>query len=177
MGSLRRVTLTNGHPPYALKALTGVLQDELSSVSVHQCGSSVLQAAAPRGYLYDIQKIIFFRCLDPDSLNNAFQTCTSWNEICRGDPVLRMRIRQRILQIRERKRRVLLDPSAGVVVERVEPTTMFQRNNKHLKKVSVARNFVTEVPKWLPKIDKHRTAGPIRRKRDARNAPYKNLRL
>ncbi|KAK9889458.1 hypothetical protein WA026_004731 [Henosepilachna vigintioctopunctata] len=73
--------------------------------------------------------------------------------------------------------KVLLDPSAGVVVERVEPTTMFQRNNKHLKKVSVARNFVTEVPKWLPKIDKHRTAGPIRRKRDARNAPYKNLRL
>ncbi|KAK9872756.1 hypothetical protein WA026_019538 [Henosepilachna vigintioctopunctata] len=118
-----------------------------------------------------------FRCLDPDSLINAFQTCTRWNEICRGDPVLRMRIRQRILQIREQKRRVLLDPSAGVVVERVGPTTMFQRNNKHLKKVSVARNFVTEVPKWLPKIDEHRTAGPIRRKRDARNAPYKNLRL
>ncbi|KAK9872780.1 hypothetical protein WA026_019563 [Henosepilachna vigintioctopunctata] len=137
--SLRRVTLTDGHPPYALKALTG-------------------------------------GCLDPDSLINAFQTCTRWTEICRGDPVLRMRIRQQLLQIREQKRRVLLDPSAGVVVERVEPTTMFQRNNKHLKKVSVARNFVTEVPKWLPKIDKHRTAGPIRRKRDARNAPYKNLR-
>ncbi|KAK9872752.1 hypothetical protein WA026_019534 [Henosepilachna vigintioctopunctata] len=142
--SLRRVTLTNGHPPYALKALTGG---------------------------------IIYLCLDPDSLINAFQTCTRWTEICRGDPVLRMRIRQRILQIREQKRRVLLDPSAGVVVERVETTTMFQRNNKHLKKVSVARNFVTEVPKWLPKIDKHRTARAIRRKRDTRNAPYKNLRL
>ncbi|KAK9872784.1 hypothetical protein WA026_019567 [Henosepilachna vigintioctopunctata] len=151
--SLRRVTLTDGHPPYALKALTGGIRTPCIS-------------------LYNQ-----LRCLDPDSLINAFQTCTRWNEICRGDPVLRMRIRQRILQIREQKRRVLLDPSAGVVVERVEPTTMFQRNNKHLKKVSVARIFVTEVPKWLPKIDKHRTAGPIRRKRDARNAPYKNLRL
>ncbi|KAK9872788.1 hypothetical protein WA026_019571 [Henosepilachna vigintioctopunctata] len=151
--SLRRVTLTNGHPPYALKALTGGIRTPCIS-------------------LYNQ-----LRCLDPDSLINAFQTCTRWNEICRGDPVLRMRIRQRILQIREQKRRVLFDPSAGVVVERVGPTTMFQRNNKHLKKVSVARNFVTEVPKWLSKIDEHRTAGPIRRKRDARNAPYKNLRL
>ncbi|KAK9890419.1 hypothetical protein WA026_010508 [Henosepilachna vigintioctopunctata] len=117
-----------------------------------------------------------FRYLDPDSLFNAFQTCTRWTEICRGDPVLRMRIRQRILQIREQRRRVLLDPSTGVVVERMEPTTMFQRNKQHLKKVSVARNFVTEVPAWLPKIDKYRTAEPIRR-RDTRNAQYRNLRI
>ncbi|KAK9872760.1 hypothetical protein WA026_019542 [Henosepilachna vigintioctopunctata] len=170
--SLRRVTLTNGHPPYALKALNGGIRTPCISLYNQLRVGQVSFRLLPPEVISTI-----FRCLDPDSLINAFQTCTRWNEICRGDPVLRMRIRQRILQIREQKRRVLLDPSAGVVVKRVGPTTMFQRNNKHLKKVSVARNFVTEVPKWLPKIDEHRTAGPIRRKRDARNAPYKNLRL
>ncbi|KAL3266778.1 hypothetical protein HHI36_010936 [Cryptolaemus montrouzieri] len=119
---------------------------------------------------------LIFRYLDDDSLLNVFSTSRRWATICRGDPILRNRIRNRVREIQKERRRVVLNPSIGVEVIRTEPTMMFATNNISNKRVTVKRDILPRNVR-LPKLNKEVSGGPIRSKTDVRKLPYRKLRL
>ncbi|KAL3266777.1 hypothetical protein HHI36_010935 [Cryptolaemus montrouzieri] len=119
---------------------------------------------------------LIFRYLDDDSLLNVFSTSRRWAAICRGDPILRNRIRNRVREIQKERRRVVLNPSIGVEVIRTEPTMMFATNNISNKRVTVKRDILPRNVR-LPKLNKEVSGGPIRSKTNVRKLPYRKLRL
>ncbi|KAL3266780.1 hypothetical protein HHI36_010938 [Cryptolaemus montrouzieri] len=119
---------------------------------------------------------LIFRYLDDDSLLNVFSTSRRWAAICRGDPILRNRIRNRVREIQKERRRVVLNPSIGVEVIRTEPTMMFATNNISNKRVTVKRDILPRNVR-LPKLNKEVSGGPIRSKTNVRKLPYRQLRL
>ncbi|KAL3266781.1 hypothetical protein HHI36_010939 [Cryptolaemus montrouzieri] len=106
---------------------------------------------------------LIFRYLDDDSLLNVFSTSRRWAAICRGDPILRNRIRNHVREIQKERRRVVLNPSIGVEVIRTEPTMMFATNNISNKRVTVKRDILPRNVR-LPKLNKEVSGGPIRSK-------------
>ncbi|KAL3289833.1 hypothetical protein HHI36_023224 [Cryptolaemus montrouzieri] len=119
---------------------------------------------------------MIFRYLDDSSLFSAFLTCRRWTEVCRGDPILRRRIRNHVKKIRKERERVFLNPSIGVEIVRVEITSIFERNRSNNKQIKVKRDILPQMVR-VPKTKKEIYGGPIRSKSDVRHSPYKRLRL
>ncbi|KAL3289829.1 hypothetical protein HHI36_023220 [Cryptolaemus montrouzieri] len=119
---------------------------------------------------------MILRYLDDSSLFSAFLTCRRWAEVCRGDPILRRRIRNHVKNIRKERERVILNPSTGIEIVRTENTSIFERNRSNNKQIKVERDILPQMVR-LPKIKKEVYIGPIRSKSYVRHSPYKRLRL
>ncbi|KAL3289840.1 hypothetical protein HHI36_023239 [Cryptolaemus montrouzieri] len=119
---------------------------------------------------------MIFRYLDDSSLFSAFSSCQRWAEICRGDPILRRRLRGYVKKVRQERERVFLNPSTGVEIIRAEPTPMFGRNINCNKRIKVEKNVLPKMVR-VPKIKKDIQGGPMRYKNYIRHSPYKRMRL
>ncbi|KAB0791311.1 hypothetical protein PPYR_03111 [Photinus pyralis] len=76
-----------------------------------------------------------FRYLDDKSLLNAALASKYFMKICKGDPVLRRRIRKRIIEERKMWREAVTNAKMGVDVMREETPQPFARNVKKVVKI------------------------------------------
>ncbi|KAB0797077.1 hypothetical protein PPYR_08071, partial [Photinus pyralis] len=71
-------------------------------------------------------------CLDDKSLLNAALASKYFMKICKGDPVLRRRIRRRIMDEQKMWREVATNVNIGVEVIRSQTSQPFARNVKNM---------------------------------------------
>lgn len=70
-----------------------------------------------------------FRYLDQKSLLQAAGVCKRWKDICKGDIVLRRRIRKQLRKERQERIRAYLQPSRSVQITRELPGSALGRRN------------------------------------------------
>lgn len=70
-----------------------------------------------------------FRYLDQKSLLQASAVCKRWNDICKGDIVLRRRIRKQLVKERQERIQTYLEPSRSVQITRELPGNALGRRN------------------------------------------------
>lgn len=68
------------------------------------------------------------RFTDSESLLNAVLVNRSWMRVCKGDPVLRKRIRMQIQETLHLQEEILMNPSRTVNVSRSKPGKIFGKN-------------------------------------------------
>lgn len=119
---------------------------------------------------------IILRMLDEESLVNAALVNRSWSRICRGDPVLRRRVRRKLRKNRRMQRETTLDPSRGVKVIRSGPKSLFNTNAIKIVKIKKLTGLEDERNAFTKK---QKQIGPIRRytNSEARVKPYKVIRI
>lgn len=118
---------------------------------------------------------------------NAARTSRRWMAICRGDPVLRVRVRSQLKKLVEWRRQALLDPRMAVTVHRMQEKRLFHTN---VEKV-VTRNMEFERQRELyqrtqpvarvfsieDKYAGRSGAGKEKRLRNKYKKPYRSMRL
>ncbi|KAJ8946401.1 hypothetical protein NQ318_011809 [Aromia moschata] len=87
---------------------------------------------------------IILRYLDPRSLLASVRAHKSWTAMCRGDPVLRQRLRSALREERELLRKTIIDPRVTMTISRDVATGTYRRNVK--KSVTTKTNIYTILP-------------------------------
>lgn len=113
---------------------------------------------------------LIFRYLDPASLMKAAKVCSRWMDICRGDPVLRRRLRMQLKEEEKMRRELMVNPGLAVEVQRVTEEKMFHPNAVKI----VKRLNLPEFPVLTKKVDGRKN----KRATEVRKTPYrKGIRI
>ncbi|KAJ3628864.1 hypothetical protein MTP99_013302 [Tenebrio molitor] len=80
---------------------------------------------------------LILRFLDPASLLIAARSNTHWSSICKGDPVLRTKVRRQLALERQRYQEEMLNPGRLITVKREGYEVMLLMGSSKTEKVLV----------------------------------------
>ncbi|KAB0796405.1 hypothetical protein PPYR_10466 [Photinus pyralis] len=127
-----------------------------------------------------------FRYLDDKSLLNAALASKYFMKICKGDPVLRRRIRKRIVEEKKIWREIVTNARMGVDVIREETSQPFARNVKKVVEIRplhfrrpAEQETLKAVPFELGVVGSRRNGGGklrVKKNHKVRAEPYNAIR-